>query len=150
VKFAELEKELLNFNIQAIDLLPDSIKKNVTDKNKFAKYRASQSMGQILSPWFKFFISYDPAQDLRKIKVPILAIFGEKDMQVPPDLNVPALKKAVEVSGNKDVAIKIFPDANHLFQKAGNGQATEYPTLKKEFVDGFLDLIVDWVKEKTN
>jgi pimeloyl-ACP methyl ester carboxylesterase len=144
----ELEKVLLDFNMKAIEIIPEKDKKFITDKEKFVQFRTSQSMVQILSPWFKFFISYDPAQDLRKVKVPILAIFGEKDMQVPPGLNVPALKKAVEVSGNNDVSIKILPDANHLFQKAGSGQASEYPTLKKEFVDGFLDLIVDWVKEK--
>lgn len=144
-----LEAELLEFNIKAIDLLPDSIRKNVTDKEKYARFRVTQSLGQITSPWFKFFISYDPAEALRQVKAPLLAIFGKKDMQVPPDMNIPALKEAVKVSANKDVTIEVFPDANHLFQKANTGQATEYYLLKKEFCDGFLNLIVKWIKKRT-
>ena len=44
---------------------------------------------QIRSPWFRYFIEYDPEAALRKVTCPVLAINGEKDIQVPPKQNLP-------------------------------------------------------------
>jgi len=97
------------------------------------------------SPWYKFFITYDPAPALSKAKIPVLALFGGKDVQVSAALNEPAVKAALAQGGNTQVTTKVYPDANHLFQPATTGGIDEYAKLKT-FVPGFLDDLVKWIK----
>jgi uncharacterized protein len=97
------------------------------------------------SPWYKFFITYDPAPALSKVKVPVLALFGGKDVQVSAASNEQAIKAALAQGGNTQVTSKVYPDANHLFQPATTGNIDEYAKLKT-FVPGFLDDMVEWIK----
>jgi fermentation-respiration switch protein FrsA (DUF1100 family) len=70
----------------------------------------------LISPWFREFIKYDPVSALSKVTVPVLAINGEKDMQVMARQNLPAIRKAL--AGNKNCQIDGLPGLNHLFQTA--------------------------------
>ena len=67
-------------------------------------------------PWFRFFARYEPGPDLRKIKCPVLAINGEKDVQVDPKLNLSKIESSLKAGGNNNFAIKELPGLNHLFQ----------------------------------
>ncbi len=149
LKLNELHKELIDFQTKAVEYLPESMKKSVKNPAVYGRFLADNALKQLLSPWFKYFISCNPSDWLVKVKVPVLALFGGKDIQVPAALNIPALKESMAKAGNNDCTIELLPDANHLFQKANTGQVEEYSTLKKEFCDKFLDIIADWVKEKT-
>ena len=55
-----------------------------------------------LTPWFRYFIKYDPEPVLQKVKCPVLALNGELDLQVPADQNLPAIEAALKAGGNKD------------------------------------------------
>ncbi len=105
---------------------------------------------RISSPWFKFFLDYDPAETLEKVKCPVLMVFGGKDLQVPAEMNEKAMVKALKKGGNSDYKVKTFPDANHLFQKAVTGNTSEYNTLPKEFLPGFLEFISDWTLKRVD
>ena len=101
------------------------------------------------TPWFRFFLDYDPAADLAKVRCPVLALFGEKDLQVLAESNRKAIAEALARGGNHDVTTKVLPGANHLYQKAVTGSPSEYAMLPKEFVPGFLDTISDWIGART-
>ena len=45
-------------------------------------------MRSLLSPWMKYFLVYDPLPALRELSIPVLALNGEKDTQVPPTENL--------------------------------------------------------------
>src|ERR1700720_4629528 len=49
----------------------------------------------------------------RQVKIPVLALYGGKDLNVPAAKNVTALTQALTAAGNQDFTIKVFPDANH-------------------------------------
>lgn len=100
------------------------------------------------TPWFRHFIDLDPAATLRQVRRPVLAIFGELDIQVPAGPNRDAMVKALEEGGNRSVTVQTFPGANHLFQKAATGSPAEYPFLAKELVPGLLDVIAGWIREQ--
>ncbi len=104
---------------------------------------------QLLSPWFRFFLSYDPKPALKKIKFPVLAINGEKDLQVPPEENLTAIEEAFKAGGNKNYIVKELPGLNHLFQKATTGLPAEYGQIEETFSPTALKLIGDWIKEQT-
>jgi len=110
--------------------------------------RVDASVQAAKSPWFKYFVAYDPAPTLEKVRCPVLAVYGELDMQVPPQFTMPPLKAALEKGGNKDITVRVIPGANHLFQQATTGHPSEYGALKKEFVPGFLDTLSTWVVER--
>ena len=99
----------------------------------------------IRSPWFRYFLTYDPATALRKVKCPVLAINGEKDVQVPPKLNLPAIRKALQEGGNRHFEIVEFPGLNHLFQHAKTGVVSEYGLIEETFAPEALEKIATWI-----
>jgi fermentation-respiration switch protein FrsA (DUF1100 family) len=103
----------------------------------------------LLSPWMRFFLTYDPAPTLMKVKCPVLAINGEKDLQVPPEENLQAIEEALKAGGNRDYTVKELPGLNHLFQTAETGSPSEYARINETISPAALELIGDWVSEHT-
>ncbi len=99
----------------------------------------------ITSPWFEYFISYNPATALSKLTIPVLALNGEKDMQVPPRQNLPAIRKALDAAGNKHYEADELPGLNHLFQTARTGAPSEYAEIEETIAPSVLKQIGDWI-----
>jgi fermentation-respiration switch protein FrsA (DUF1100 family) len=99
----------------------------------------------LTSPWFRYFLTYDPAAALRKVTCPVLAINGEKDLQVPPKQNLPAIRKALEEAGNKDFEIDELPALNHLFQTAKTGAPSEYAEIEETMSPVAMEKIASWI-----
>ena len=91
---------------------------------------------------------YDPRPTLQKVKCPVLAINGEKDLQVPPKENLAAIEQALKAGGNSDFTLKELPDLNHLFQHAETGSLTEYSKIEETFAPEALQIIGDWIKSR--
>jgi uncharacterized protein len=127
--------------------LPASQLQQLGDVNQWADKQVDTAITQMTSPGYMHFLAYDPAPALQKVTVPVLALFGGKDLQVPAGSNRDAVMAALDKGGNKDHSGKVFPDANHLFQMAITGHPAEYTQLKPEFAAGFLDTIVRWIQQ---
>lgn len=97
------------------------------------------------SPWFRYFISYDPAAALRKVTCPVLAINGEKDLQVPPQQNVPKIRKALEAADNRHFEADELPGLNHLLQTAKTGLPSEYAEIEETMSPVALEKIAAWI-----
>ena len=104
---------------------------------------------QIATPWMQYFIKYNPAFVLEKVKCPVLAINGEKDLQVPPNENLEAIKKALTKGGNKKVTTIELPNLNHLFQECKTGSPNEYVKIEQTFSPIALTEIFKWLKKQT-
>jgi uncharacterized protein len=104
---------------------------------------------QIATPWRQYFIKYNPATALEKVKCPVLAINGEKDLQVPPKENLEAINKALTKGGNKRVTTKELPNLNHLFQECKTGLPDEYATIEQTFSPIALTEILKWLQTQT-
>jgi uncharacterized protein len=120
------------------------------EKKELAKGR-DQASAQILAlagPWFKYFLAYDPRPTLAKVKCPVLALNGEKDLQVPPKVNLAEIEKALKASGNTDVTVKELPGLNHLFQTTNTGLPSEYGKLEETFSPKAMDLIAEWILKR--
>jgi pimeloyl-ACP methyl ester carboxylesterase len=100
------------------------------------------------SPWFRYFLTYDPRPALRLVKVPVLALNGELDLQVIPDQNLPEIEKALKEGGNKDFTIKRLPGLNHLFQPAKTGSPSEYAKIETTMDPLVLDTVTQWITER--
>jgi pimeloyl-ACP methyl ester carboxylesterase len=100
----------------------------------------------LASPWFRFFLDYDPLPNLKAVNCPVLALYGQKDLQVAPKANLPLLQKALHDSMNTQAETRELPELNHLFQHAYTGTPAEYAAIEETFSPDALALIVDWVK----
>jgi pimeloyl-ACP methyl ester carboxylesterase len=102
-----------------------------------------------LSPGFRQGLFYDPRTTLMKVKCPVLAIIGEKDIQVPPKPNLEEMEKALESGGNEDYTVKELPGLNHLFQTAETGAESEYAKIEETISPVALELMSGWILERT-
>lgn len=125
-------------------------KKRLSDTDKAALEASmgqfDQTFQQISSPWFRFFLKYDPASSLEKVSCPVLAINGSKDLQVDAEQNLPAIEKALKKAGNKNYEIKSLANLNHLFQASETGSPTEYGKLTETFSPTALNTISNWLQ----
>ncbi len=101
---------------------------------------------QFTTPWYRFFITYDPADYLPQLRLPILAIGGTLDLQVPSEANLAGIR--VLTSDNPDVTIREFEKLNHLFQTAKTGAIGEYRDIEETFAPAALEAVSGWIKER--
>jgi hypothetical protein len=97
------------------------------------------------APWFRYFLTYDPAVTLRKVTCPVLVINGSLDLQVPPAQNLPAIRKALQDGGNKHFEVDELPGLNHLFQTAKTGAPSEYGEIEETMSPVALDKMGGWI-----
>ncbi len=97
--------------------------------------------------WFRHLLTFDPRPTLRRVDVPVLALFGELDLQVPPQQNEPALEEALRE--NTRVTIRVLEGLNHLFQTAKTGRMEEYGVIEETFAPAALSLVSDWILAQT-
>jgi hypothetical protein len=106
---------------------------------------AEARLAIVTSPWFRTFVTYDPAKDLRKLRMPVLALNGSLDTQVVADQNVPALEKAL--ARNRKAKVQRLEGLNHLFQHAQTGSPTEYGTIEETIDPAVLELVATFVAD---
>ncbi len=104
---------------------------------------------RVKSPWFRFFLTFEPKTVLAKVGCPVLALNGEKDLQVPPEQNLPAIESALRSGGNDRVTTKTLPGLNHLFQHGKTGSPSEYASIEETFAPEALTLVGDWIVATT-
>lgn len=113
------------------------------------KLAIAQQIRSVQSPWFRFFLTYDPKPALLKLTCPVLAIYGSKDLQVDPTQNMPVLEDAFKTARHADWLVKELPGLNHLFQTANTGGVNEYAQIKETMSPIALELISSWVAAHT-
>jgi pimeloyl-ACP methyl ester carboxylesterase len=141
-----VERLVYEHTLEQARALPDEEREALGDLEEYARIVTDQAMAQFGADWFASFIAYDPAPDWAQTTVPVLAIFGGKDLQVDAEQNAAPLLAALMRAGNRDVEIVVLPDANHLFQAAGTGSPTEYASLPAEFTPDLVPAILGWVE----
>jgi uncharacterized protein len=114
----------------------------------FTEMQIKGILNQIGSPWMRYFLAHDPAPILEKVKIPVLAINGDKDLQVPADMNLLAIEAALKKGGNEDVTIQVLPDLNHLFQTCEKCTLAEYGQLEETMAPVVMELVRTWVMQQ--
>jgi hypothetical protein len=142
----ELRKEIA----ASFASLPPGTREGIADSAAFVNKNVETSLAAARTPWVRYLIECDPVPTLHDVSCPVLAIFGELDMQVPVSLNRKPMEAALAKSKTKDWKVEVLPKANHLFLTAVTGSPAEYATLEKKFVPGFLDLMTDWITKRVS
>ncbi len=130
--------------------------KNIVDHNTALtpEQRAAQIAGiparidamMAADPWMKFFLTYDPAATMRRVKTPVLILTGSNDKQAVPE-QVPLIEAAFKQGGNKDVTARVLPGLNHLFVTDADGFPGNYQKLPKPVMmrDDGVKMVTEWL-----
>jgi hypothetical protein len=105
------------------------------------KYRQQQAVQGV--PWIKWFIDYDPSDDIRQTRCPVFALNGERDCQVISSQNLTAIQKLLPKL--KQNLIKEYPALNHLFQQSTTGLVAEYGQIEETISPEVLSDIAQWI-----
>ncbi|HKE55314.1 MAG TPA: alpha/beta fold hydrolase [Pyrinomonadaceae bacterium] len=103
----------------------------------------------VTDPWMKFFLTYDPASTMRRVKTPVLILTGSRDQQAVPE-QVALEEAAFKEGGNKDVTARVVPDVNHLFVQDTDGFPGNYAKLPPPVMmrDDVVETIVNWLAQR--
>ncbi|MEZ4968434.1 MAG: alpha/beta fold hydrolase [Flavobacteriaceae bacterium] len=105
----------------------------------------SMQINFMATPWMVNFLRHDPATVLEKVDCAVLAINGEKDLQVPPKENLTAIDYTLKKQGNKKVTVMEFPNVNHLFQESETGTPNEYGAIEQTVSPIVLTEMTNWI-----
>ena len=140
----QLRTDLTKYIKQQLKDNPNAEKPSGMSDDDFVNLQVKQ----IANPWMQYLIKYNPAPTLEKVKCPVLAINGGKDLQVPPKENLDAIKKALTKGRNKNIKTKELPNLNHLFQECKTGSPSEYAKIEQTFSPIALIEILKWVQRQ--
>ncbi len=158
-KSGEIRDKMIAMTIASKDLktLKDDLRTYLNEELQNAASKAlvpqgiteeqfiSMQIDFMATPWMVYFLRHDPATILEKVDCAVLAVNGEKDLQVPPKENLTAIDDALKKHGNKNVTVVEFPNLNHLFQECETGTPQEYGTIEETFSPVALEEISKWI-----
>ncbi|MBN2587205.1 MAG: alpha/beta hydrolase [Candidatus Fermentibacteraceae bacterium] len=123
--------------------LPEEAVESLGDIDSYIDQAVEASAASTLGPWFRAFLTHDPAADIERVSAPVLCLLGELDVQVIPETNLGPMEDAL--ADNPRHSIVVLENANHLFQEALTGGVDEYAVLEPGFVHGFADTLTAWL-----
>lgn len=115
-------------------------------KGNLPKEQLTAITAQITTPWFVYWLRFNPSIYLSQVKCPVLALNGSKDLQVPPKENLSGIRTSIESGGNKKVTTLELEGLNHLFQECSTGLPTEYATIEQTCSPKMLEAMKEWIK----
>ncbi len=130
------------------DSIPDTVKAKYPDffssPDQLKKIYAKAAR-IFVSPWWKFFMTYPSVNDFSHLKIPVLALNGEKDIQVECKSNLDLINKTLTAADNTHFETRAIPGLNHLFQHCHTCLSAEYAQLEETFAPEALQVMGDWL-----
>jgi hypothetical protein len=151
-KVATDETQLINLTLQAEKNPQDAAALDQQLRTQFATIlpaaRIDATVKVFTSPWFRFFLAYDPTTALSHVTCPVLALDGSKDVQVSAAQNLPAIRAALTAAGNTHFEAIELPGLNHLFQPATTGSPAEYAQIETTIAPEVLAKVAAWIHQQ--
>ena len=140
----EIKKELTTHYNEFLRPILTSL--NVPEKN-INSFIDSQ-LKTSLKPWARYFLQYNPADEIEKLQIPVLSLNGSKDTQVNAKINQEGIRNALIKGGNEDYKILELENLNHFFQECDTGKMDEYRKIEQSFSPTALKEISNWILKK--
>lgn len=135
----QISKSLSNLNI------PADVKENVASQQTMSKedaYKLVDNKDEELVPGF---FSFEPAPVWEKIKVPVLALWGEQDKIVPPDESKQIIKEALRKANNQNAKLVMIPNANHTLEIVG--KQNKFANKWDLIAPSANEALTDWIRK---
>lgn len=105
-------------------------------------------VANVANPYFRNVMVFDPQPYLRELRLPVLAFYGSKDIQVDAEQSLEPLRAALQEAANSDVTLKVFEGLNHLMQPAVTGAISEYGDIEITIAPEVLEFVIAWLRER--
>lgn len=129
-----------------IDILFDEYLQTLAPEDRESeRIILTNALNIFFSPWYRYFISFEPEDYLKYTKCPVLVLNGEKDVQVTSRENLEAIEQILRKAGNENVEIHSLPNLNHLFQTSTTGAVSEYSVIEETISEGVLELVKTFI-----
>ena len=145
----EVEAALRALVQQQFEAFPAQTREAIPDEDAFVDSIVAEELAAWQSPWLASFFEHDPRSAIVALDVPVLALFGELDTQVPAAANSTAISEAIVNSSVPSHTIATIFSANHLFQEAVTGNVDEYARLEREFAPDVVAILTEWLTHVT-
>lgn len=125
----------------------ETVRRLISESDASFPKELTDNMAEILrtfNPWLAWFLALNPVEWIERIECPVMALNGEKDVQVIADQNLSLLKEKLPASEKH--MIKAYPDLNHMFQHCSTGLTNEYVQIEETISEEVLDDITGWIK----
>jgi pimeloyl-ACP methyl ester carboxylesterase len=149
-EWGALEEHLTAVILGQLQLMPAEGQTAIGDLEAAARAQAARSVEQVYrNPRYLFTMTHDPADDWRRVRAPVLALYGQYDDLVSAEQNKPLLETALLAGGNEDFAIDVIPGVNHLFLASAAGvTADQWASLPQELPAEVVSTIAGWLKQQ--
>lgn len=156
-KIAVLRKWYERFYAVAVEEKDDQAAKNkirrmyneLADGEKqalgWSEAKLNDEIKSVLGPWWRYLLAFDPRAFLTKVKCPVLAIIGQKDLQVAPNENLRGIERALKEAGNRHYVVRELPSLNHMLQTADTGAESEYAQIEETIAPIALEMMANWI-----
>lgn len=124
---------------------PIALEKEIIDRFPILAPQAKSAAMQFTSPEIMSIFLFDANDYYSRINCPVLAINGDKDVQVIADVNLDNIYRQLTAHGNQQVTVKKYAGLNHLFQTAVTGIPTEYGHIEETMSPVVLKDMGDWI-----
>ncbi|MFE3104842.1 alpha/beta hydrolase family protein [Nocardia tengchongensis] len=107
---------------------------------------SEEAMDQLVTPYMAALVCYDPAPALAALRVPVLAFYGSKDLQVPAAQNEGPARTLL--AADPDATVTVFDGLNHLMQPADKGSPDEYAAIQTTIDPQVLTTVTGWLTQR--
>ena len=108
-----------------------------------SKSEIDATLNMFANRWGMHFARYDPQPTLAAFSGPVLALFGDKDVQVSAQENAVFMEESLS---NSRSTVCTLANMNHLFQRSTTGRIDEYHKISTTIEPEVLELISHWLK----
>lgn len=115
-----------------------AIQRTLNSAHMFTRSRAFREFGMV-----------NPQIYLSQLRIPVLALSGAKDTQVPPRENLSAIRAALIAGGNSDFQTTLLPNLNHILQFAHSGEMNESLLFEETISPEVLEILQGWILLRT-
>jgi pimeloyl-ACP methyl ester carboxylesterase len=141
-----------NASDEDIETASESYMQSLPDDSsrKLNEPSVKQLVDIMKSPWVRYFVNHNPAKTLAKVNCHVLAMNGEKDLQVLCDLNLKPIEAALRKGSPASFKVVRLENTNHMFQETdGSGAPDEYGKIEQTFSPKALSIMSRWIKNVT-
>jgi hypothetical protein len=144
-EWESLEEHLYQNTLEQLEQFVNEGNISEAEIEPLARQQAVQAVNNVYkNPRFRFNMTYDPADDLQAIEVPVLALFAAYDDVVIAEQNMTSLEDALRY--NETVTTAMIPDVNHLFLSAETANPSEWTARTTELSTPLLERIREWIQ----
>ena len=137
-------------SLKAAEKLQNSLSQGMYNEiNEQMKKLVDEKIASVNNNWFRYLLTFDPIPTLEKVKCPVLAINGAKDVQVPVS-NLKKIYDAVTSGGNQNIDTVRFENHNHLLQVCETGATSEYSEIEQTIDPQVLETVKNWILKTTS